>query len=128
MKRRTIEVILVEDSVRVREGLKLMLSEIAGVVVSGEFAAAKEAIKGIDRLCPDLVIIDIGLRNSNGLDVLDHVRTAHPRAESIVFSDRTGADYRKRVAELGATHFFSKIGETEKLYSAVVAMSAAAGH
>lgn len=125
MKHSTINVILVEDSRRVRESVKQMLSEIAGVVISGEFSAAKEAIKGIDRLHPDLVILDIGLRNSNGLDVLGHVRATHPHTETIVFSDRAGADYRKRVSQLGATHFFSKIGETEKLFSAVSALAAA---
>jgi DNA-binding NarL/FixJ family response regulator len=118
-----IEIILVEDSQRVRESLKQMLSDIAGVVVSGEFKAAGEAIMGIDQLCPDLVIVDIRLQNSNGLDVLNHVRVAHPRTKTIVFSDRTGADYRTRVSQLGATHFFSKIGETEKLFGAVAAMA-----
>ena len=121
-----MKVILVEDSLRVRESVKQMLGEIAGVVVSGEFASATDAISGIDQLLPDLVIIDIGLRDSNGLDVLGHVSAAHPRTETIVFSDRAGADYRKRASALGATHFFSKIGETEKLYSAVAAMSAQA--
>jgi DNA-binding NarL/FixJ family response regulator len=119
-----IKVILVEDSARVRESLRQMLSEIAGVVVSGEFAAAKEAIKGIDRLRPDLVIVDIGLQRSNGLDVLNHLRATHPLTETIVFSDRTGAEYRKRVSQLGATRFFSKISETEKLYNAVAAIAA----
>ena len=78
---------------------------------------------GIDQLCPDLVIVDIGLLNSNGLDVLNHVRVAHPRIKTIVFSDRVGAEYRRRVSQLGATHFFSKVGDTEKLYGAVAAMA-----
>lgn len=121
-----INVVLVEDSLRVRESLKQMLSEIPGVAVSGEFEAAEEAIEGIDRLRPDLVIIDIGLQASNGLDVLCHIRSTHPRIESIVFSDRAGVEYRKRVSRLGATHFFSKISETEKLYNAVAAMSVSA--
>jgi DNA-binding NarL/FixJ family response regulator len=128
MKNHSMEVVLVEDSLRVRESVKQMLGEIPGVAVSGEFATAKAAIKGIDRLRPDLVILDIRLQNSNGLDVLKHVRAAHPGIEAYVFSDRAGADYQKHVSQLGTTHFFSKIGDAEKLYRAVAALSALARH
>lgn len=118
-----MKVILVEDSPRVRQSIKHMLSEIAGVVVSGEFSAAGEAIRGIDVLRPHLVILDIGLHNSNGLDVLSHVQAVHPGIRTIVFSDRTSDEYQTRISQLGATHFFNKTGETESLFNAVVAMS-----
>lgn len=126
MKSQTMEVVLVEDSLRVRESVKQMLGEISGVSVSGEFATANDAIKGIDRLRPDLIILDIRLQNSSGLDVLKHLRAAHPGIETYVFSDSVGADYRTHVSQLGSTHIFSKIGEAEKLYRAVAALSALA--
>ena len=120
------KIILVEDSLRVRKSLKAMLGEIDGVVISGEFEGTEEAIRGIDQACPDLVIIDIGLRSGNGLEVLDYVRNVHPHVETIVFSDRAAHEYRARAAQLGATHFFSKLNEIEQLYAAVTAVAGAA--
>lgn len=126
MRGTPMNIVLVEDSRRVRESVKQMLSDIEGVAVSGEFTTAQAAMTGIDQLRPDLVIVDIGLQNSNGLEVLEHVRVVHPRIKTIVFSDRVDAEYRTRVSKLGATYFFSKNGDTEKLYGAVAALSALA--
>ncbi len=62
-----IRVLIVDDSALIRERLKTMLSEIAGVEIVGEAEDKMEAIASNDRLHPDVVILDIRLPRGNGI-------------------------------------------------------------
>ena len=100
MSRNLAKIVLVEDSIALREGLRNMLSEIPGLIVHGEFEAAQDAISGIDQIRPDIVILDIGLKSGNGLEVLHHLNQVHPRCTAIVFSNRVDTEYRKQSEQL----------------------------
>lgn len=73
---RTRSVVLVEDEVPIIEGLSVLLSQL-GITVHGvtRGAQASEAVK---RTCPDLVVIDIGLPDVDGVSVYEHLRRANP--------------------------------------------------
>ena len=116
------KIVLVEDSAALREGVRNMLSEIPGLNVHGEFEAAQDAIRGIDRIRPDIVILDIGLKSGNGLEVLHHLNQVHPRCTAIVFSNRVDTEYRKQAMHRGATHVFNKFSESEQLFDAVATL------
>jgi DNA-binding NarL/FixJ family response regulator len=118
-----LRLVLVEDSPLVRESLREMLSDIAGLQVTGEFDHAGEAIAAIDQDPPDVVLLDIKLRESNGMQVLRHVKEAHPRVKVIVFSSYSDERDRQRFLAAGADQFFSKTDQTEKLYQAVAALA-----
>ena len=124
MSRNLAKIVLVEDSVALREGVRNMLSEIPGLIVHGEFEAAQDAIRGIDRIRPDIVILDIGLKSGNGLEVLHHLNQVHPRCTAIVFSNRVDTEYRKQAMHRGATHVFNKFSESEQLFDAVAKLVA----
>ena len=126
MSRNLAKIVLVEDSVALREGVRNMLNEIPGLIVRGEFEAAQDAIRGIDRIRPDIVILDIGLTSGNGLEVLHHLNQVHPRCTAIVFSNRVDTEYRKQAMHRGATHVFNKFSESEQLFDAVATL--VAGH
>ena len=118
------KIVLVEDSIALREGLARMLSEIPDLIVSAEFAGAGDAIKGIGRVRPDIVILDIGLSSGSGLEVLHYLNEVHPRCKTIVFSNRVDNEYRNQATHLGATHVFNKISESANLFDAVAALVA----
>jgi DNA-binding NarL/FixJ family response regulator len=124
VNRYNVKVVLVEDSIALRDGLRKILSEIPGLTVCGEFEAAQEAISGIDGSRPDIVILDIGLKRGNGLEVLHHLNQFHPLCKTIVFSNRVNTDYREQAILSGASHVFNKFTESEHLFDAVTQLVA----
>ena len=63
--------VIVDDEKQIREGLRILLSKIEGIVVVGEAANEVEAKRIIDQLRPDLVLLDIQLKNATGFDMLE---------------------------------------------------------
>jgi len=103
-----ISVVLVEDNPlhaqRYRENLALDPT----LALVGEFALARDAIARIDTLSPDVVLVDLGLPDASGLDVVRHVRARLPNAAVMVVS--IFGDERHLVAaiEAGATGYLLK--------------------
>jgi DNA-binding NarL/FixJ family response regulator len=103
-----ISVVLVEDHAlhaqRYRENLALDPT----LRLVGEFATARDAIAGIGRLRPDVVLVDLGLPDGSGLDVVRHVRAQLPDAAVMVVS--IFGDERNLLAaiEAGATGYLLK--------------------
>lgn len=63
--------IIVDDERQIREGLRILLSQIETINVVGEASTMMEAKEVIERLQPDLVLLDIQLKNKTGFDMLD---------------------------------------------------------
>jgi DNA-binding NarL/FixJ family response regulator len=103
-----ISVVLVEDNPlhaqRYRENLALDPT----LSLVGEFALAADAMAGIDALAPDVVLVDLGLPDASGLEVVRHVRARLPNAAVMVVS--IFGDERNLVAaiEAGATGYLLK--------------------
>ncbi|MFC5495925.1 response regulator [Caenimonas terrae] len=103
-----ISVVLVEDNPlhaqRYRDNLAL--DPLLGLV--GEFALAADAIAGIEALAPDVVLVDLGLPDGNGLDVVRHVRTHLPQAAVMVVSIFGDEPSLLAAIEAGATGYLLK--------------------
>ena len=111
-----MKVFIVEDSSVVRKSLRAMLSEIAGVEIIGEAEDADEATKQIELTKPDVVTLDIRLRNGSGIDVLRDIasgRSATPVI--IVLTNYPYPQYRKACKDAGAHFFFDKSTEFESV-------------
>lgn len=118
-------VFLVEDSAPIRERLTGLLAEIDGIQMVGAADTAAAAIAGIFDTRPDAVVLDIGLAEGSGIDVL---RQVHPRAPGIVFimlTNFASPQYRKICMQAGASHFVDKsteINEVRRLVSDLAAV------
>ena len=86
------------------------LIEAIGAKVVGNSGAAGSAIDDIKVLRPDVVVIDIGLRQGNGFDVLKALSrdTSEHRPRRIVLTNHTLDQYRKAAKRWGADYFFDK--------------------
>ncbi|MCA9738613.1 MAG: response regulator transcription factor, partial [Gemmatimonadetes bacterium] len=67
----SVRVVLVDDHVLVRSGLRVLLNQMAGIAVVGEASDGREAVERVQELKPDLVILDIQMPELNGLDALE---------------------------------------------------------
>ncbi|MBV8031702.1 MAG: response regulator transcription factor [Betaproteobacteria bacterium] len=108
-------VFLVEDSPLLRERLSAMLSGIPASVLVGYAETAKDAIEGIVEKKPDVVVLDLSLKDSNGFDVLRAIRTRAPSADAYVLTNHPIEGFRKVAERLGAKGFFDKSTEFDKL-------------
>ena len=114
-----LSIMLVEDSVAVRDRLRHLLKDIEPFRILGEFDAAGDAIAAIDAQAPDVVLLDIRLRTGNGIEVLHHLKRHAPSAKVIVFSQYDEPEYREQFQRAGADFFFDKARETGRLVAAL---------
>jgi two-component system response regulator DesR len=113
-------VFLADDSAAIRMRVAGMLGERALQVV-GEAETPQACIAGILATHPDVVVLDVQLDGGQGLEVLRAVRVAEPGIAFVVFSNNSGAAYRKRYLGAGAARFLDKSAEIDQLAEAVQA-------
>jgi two-component system, OmpR family, response regulator len=119
-------IIMVEDSALLRERLQQMLEEFPKLQLLGEYDNAAAAITALRQQPIDIVLLDIKLKGSSGLDVLRHVKGTHPATKVIVFTNHSDDEYRELFTRLGADYFFSKTHETERLHETLKMLNAEA--
>lgn len=112
-------VFLVDDHPIVARGFQLLLQLSADLFYCGEADDAPAALTKIWKARPDLVVLDLVLKNGSGLDLLKQLRTIHPRLKILVFSMHEEAFYAERVFHAGAQGYVSKHEGTEKLVDAI---------
>ena len=110
-----MRVLIVDDSKIVCKGLQQMLIHIADVEIIGQAHNAKDAIKSISELKPDVVTLDIRLPGPSGIEVLKDIRDKKLPIRVIMLTNYPYPQYRKKCLELGADYFFDKVTEIEAI-------------
>lgn len=118
-----MKIVVVEDSAIVRDRVIAMLNALDGVAVVGFAEDADPAIQAIDATQPDLVVLDIGLKTSNGRDVLSYLVREHPQTKVFVLSNQADDEVREVMLREGATRFFDKSSDFFALRDAISEMS-----
>jgi two-component system, chemotaxis family, protein-glutamate methylesterase/glutaminase len=106
----SLTVLVVDDTVVYRKTVTDAVGEIPGVCVVGSAHNGKAAMVKVDRLNPDLLVLDIEMPEMNGLEVLSRLRADHPHTGAIILSTLThqGGAMTMRALELGAFDFIPK--------------------
>ena len=108
---------MVEDSELVQRRLSDVLTELAGVVVVGSAATAREAIADIARLQPAVVTVDLGLSSGTGYEVMNALQNV-PAAERpvyVVVTNHNHTTHRAASIRLGAAAIFDKARDVSGL-------------
>lgn len=110
-------IFLVEDSPAIREALMQRLEDDSRFTVTGYAETAKDAIAALKQRLPDIVVIDLHLKQGTGYDILMYLRTIHlpVQLQAIVLTNYASPAHRRRAIELGATGFFDKSMELEEM-------------
>ena len=104
---------IVDDSELVVERVRALLSNIEGLEFIGQATNAKDAVEAIERLKPDVVILDIRLIGGNGMNVLERIKKEQSPPVVIMLTNYPYPQYRKKCRELGAEYFFDKVTEID---------------
>lgn len=108
-------VFLVDDSPLVRSRLAELVAALPGSRVVGEAADVREAISGILAARPDVVLLDLSLATGSGFDVLKAIHKAEPAIAVYMLTNFASEPYRRHAERLGASGFFDKASEFERL-------------
>jgi DNA-binding NarL/FixJ family response regulator len=124
MKRTTngakcIRVFLVDDHPLIRQALRDAMRHERDLEVCGEADDRDTALKGIAAASPDLAIVDLRLRTSDGLDLIRDLRDHHPKVISLVLSMQEESVIAERVVRAGARGYVSKQEPPKKILEAV---------
>lgn len=106
--RRRVKVLIVEDHALMREGLRLMISHESNLEVCGVAASQPEAQQLINRLHPDMVVVDLTLQEGDGLDLIHWIKRQKPDTKVIVSTMHDERVYGERVLRAGADGYVNK--------------------
>lgn len=114
-----VRVFVVDDHPLVRQALRDAIRHEQGFEFCGEADDREEALKGIAEAQPDLAIIDLRLRSSDGLDLIRDLRDRHPKVLSLVLSMQDESITAERAVRAGARGYVSKQEPPKKIIEAV---------
>lgn len=113
-----MKILVVDDHTVMRQGILRLLGAIPGAVVE-EAGTAREAMLAARRNRPDVLVLDINLKESSGLELLKRMRLEWPGLKVVMFSMYAEVVYAMTARRLGALGFVSKSAEAEELVKAV---------
>ena len=110
-------IVIADDHAVVRKGLRLILGE--GFEVVGEAASADELLQLLRSRPADVVILDVGLAERDGIEVMKHVLSAFPRMPVLILSVHSEEIFAERAIRAGALGYVEKSAPPEMLLEAV---------
>jgi DNA-binding NarL/FixJ family response regulator len=122
-----LKVFIADDSIVVRDKLKEMFEELGSIEVVGESGDAEQAVVGIGRFAPEVVVIDIRMPGGGGLYVLKHLKARPPGQIAIILTSFPYPQYREACLAAGADYFFDKTQDMPKLTEVLAGLASKKG-
>ncbi|HEX6509778.1 MAG TPA: response regulator transcription factor [Chloroflexota bacterium] len=119
----TVGVLLADDHAIVREGLRLVLAAEPDIEVIGEAGDGREALELVDRLKPDVVVMDIAMPRLNGLEATTQIRRRFPHVRVVILTMHENELYFNQIIKAGATGCVLKRSMGRELVTAIEAAS-----
>ena len=114
-----IRILLVDDHPLVRERLAEIINREADLMVCGEAEDRSEALEVVKARRPGLVIVDLKLKNSDGLELIKDIHSRWPNLKMLVVSMHDESLYAERVLRAGALGYITKQEATRKILVAI---------
>jgi DNA-binding NarL/FixJ family response regulator len=111
--------LIVDDHALVREGLKARLSSVPTIEVVGEAGDAEEAAQQIAETEPDLVLMDVGMKDVNGIDLTRQILIDRPGLLVLILSMYDNPEYVNRAIQAGARGYVLKDAPANEIIDAI---------
>jgi len=119
----SIRVLVVDDHAVLRAGLRLLLNAQADMEAVGEAGDGAEALTLARQLQPDVVLLDITMPGTGGLEVLRRIKQAVPKTHVLILSMHDDESYLREALRLGASGYTLKRAADTELISAIRAVA-----
>ncbi|SRR6266540_2042206 len=113
------KVLVVDDHAVVRSGMVLLVSRQADLIVCGEAEDAAGALAAIATKKPDIIVVDLRLKNSDGLELVKNIKAQYPALPMLVFSMHEESVYAEQALRAGACGYLMKDEALESLVTAI---------
>jgi two-component system response regulator DesR len=110
-----MKVFIADDSLPIVERLDDLVHGIAGVEIAGHASDVPGAVRGIQEMKPDVLILDLQMPGGSGLDVLRAIRQALPALFVLICTNYPYPQFREECLSAGADCFLDKSGEFDKI-------------
>ena len=118
-----IRILLADDHEVVRDGVRALLEKQADMAVVGEAADGRQAAQLADDLDPDVIVMDVGMPNLNGIDATRRILSAHPQIGVVMLSMHQDESYVLRSLKAGAKGYLLKESLRSDILEAIRAVS-----
>ena len=118
-KKKRARVLIVDDHPAVREALALRISRQPDLEVCGEAADMSEALRVLADAKPDVAVVDISLKTSNGIDLIKRIKGRNDRVRILVWSMHSESLYAERALRAGALGYINKDQATDRIVEAI---------
>jgi Response regulator containing a CheY-like receiver domain and an HTH DNA-binding domain len=112
-------ILLVDDHAVVRFGISQLINRQSDLVVCGEQEDARKALDAIGRLRPDLVVVDLSLKDSSGLELIRNIKAQYPGKPVLVVSVHDESIYAEIAFRAGALGYLMKQEALERVVPAI---------
>jgi DNA-binding NarL/FixJ family response regulator len=113
------KIFIVDDHPIVREGLTTIINHDKDFEVCGEADEPQEALKAVSELRPDVVIVDITLKHSDGIELTKSLKARYPTLPVIILSIHDEFTYAERALRAGARGYLMKEVASDKITAAI---------
>lgn len=120
----SIRILLADDHNILREGLRSLLERQPGMCVVGEAAEGRETVKLADEHHPDVIVMDIGMPNLNGIEATGRILEKHSHTGIVILSMHYDESYVIRALKAGARGYLLKDSMKADLIGAIRAVAA----
>lgn len=115
-----IRVLLVDDHVMVRQGLRTMLDTYPDIKLVGEAANGDEAVRRVEQRRPEVVVMDINMPGINGIEATKQIKLRYPDTVIIGISANATSENQEAMMRAGAVQLLTKEAAIEELHDAIL--------
>ena len=119
---KAIQVLLADDHTIVRQGLRSILEQQAGINVVAEAQNGREAVRLTEQLKPDVVLMDFSMPDLNGLEATRQIKQRLPDTKVLILTRHADNEYIKSILSAGAAGYLLKKSAAEELVIAIQAV------
>jgi len=118
-----VTIVIADDHALIREGTKQLLDEHPGLSVVGEAADGQEAVEVVTRLKPDVVLMDIAMPGTNGIEATRRIKKTSPSTSVLALTAYDDEQYIYALLDAGAAGYLLKNVGGEELARAIYAVA-----
>jgi len=117
-----VRILIADDHEIVREGLRAMIQRQPGWEVCGDVSTGREVVAEAPALNPDIIVMDIGMPELNGLDATRQIKRVLPNTEVLIFTANETEEIVRNVFKAGAKAYLLKSDANQHLIPAIEAL------
>ncbi len=113
------KIVIAEDHTILREGLRALLSSQEDLDVVGEAEDGREAIRQVEELTPDLILMDLSMPKMNGVEAIREIRRRVPETKILALTVHKAEEFIVEVLQAGADGYIPKDASSNELMMAI---------